>query len=133
MYEQRTDNTAQAGSIQCVFSNTRKYSLGGWGPGGASILSGVTAPVYVPDRIQYAVAGYDADNKRLWMQLDDASVERNELTFSCTIPWFEIGFTMWNTNVPFMGSLYSIRVYNRVLTAQELAYNRARDRLRFNF
>ena len=36
------------------------------------------------------------------------------------------------TNRPYVGDLYSIRYYNRVLTAEERANNIAVDRLRFN-
>jgi len=130
--EQRTNTLAQPGAFQCVFGSS-KFSIQGWDANGVSISSGLVSLSYIPNTVQYSAAGYDADTKRLWLKLNSTESDLSNVVFSCTISEFHIGYARWNSGIPFLGSLYSLRVYQRSLSSQELEINRARDRLRFGF
>ena len=67
----------------------------------------------------------------IYIDGNSVSATRNNF-MSVNVGYCVIGNGNNGTNRPFIGNIYSIRYYNRVLTAEERANNIAVDRLRFN-
>lgn len=131
--EQRTNGDTQAGSIQYCINKSGTTTLGGWDASQQSIWTGMTAPSYVADTIQYLAAGYDTTGRKLWTQVNDDVHIKSGLSFSCTVARFDVGYAPWNPVIPYLGSLYSLRVYTKALSEKERLFNRLIDRQRFGF
>jgi hypothetical protein len=131
--EQRTGGNTQPGSIQYCINKSGTTTLGGWDDSQQSIWTGMTSPSYVADTIQYLSSGYDARGKMLWCQVNTDIQKKGGLNFSCTVARFDVGYAPWNPTIPYLGSLYSLRVYTRALSEKERLFNRLIDRQRFGF
>lgn len=127
---QRTASTNQNGAMQMVFSKAGNFSGGVINSSGAlsAALGGWAAGT-----AQYFSWGYDAVEKRLWCRMGERLAERSDVAFACTVSAFTLGSQGWqNRNSPFLGRLYSLRVYRRTLASEEIAHNYTLDKIRFS-
>jgi hypothetical protein len=142
LFSQRNASSAQHGSVQGVFfvsSGVLTYTMGGWNSNGENIADKFASTMNpVANSVQYFAFTYNATTKTATMKMDNSIVTSQPFDFECTVDFTKIGAAGFNSsisanNYPFIGSLYSLRVHKRSLTALEQAHNMAIDKARFNF
>ena len=136
----RTSSAAQPNSVQIAFGNAGSFFIEGWDSHGNRISENVPRLDIVTSSIAYYSAGYDAINNVLFKQFNNQVISWTFNDYACLIDKFMIGnsgkFSNNLTsagNLPFLGKIYSIRVYQRALSEAERANNMRRDKARFNF
>ena len=114
--------TGKAGTMSCIYYGSNLVIA----IQGSGSLPCYAARSYTGSPLQVSLSG-DAGYLNGTLQTPGANSSMRRMGTYCVI-----GNGHQSNNYPLVGDIYSIRYYNRVLTAEERANNIAVDRIRFN-
>lgn len=87
-------------------------------------------PIPSSGKVSASLLYSDTDFVKSVVNGTEASVDYSFRSLACNVICF--GGRSQNTDVPFSGSIFSVRLYNRLLSDEEIAQNYSVDQRRFN-
>lgn len=110
--------------------NVTAYSNPGWIGNSVSFQTNVATSISV----DYSSAGLNETGTKVWFNENELSHTGRTDTWSnsSSVPYLGTNMYSATNNYRWYGTYHAIRLYNRTLTAEELATNYAVDKARFN-